>query len=182
MANIRNNGDACKDVQPLLSDYTDNSLSARHVWAVEKHLAGCSACASEARELRATVDLLRSIARLDTSTDFMAALHARLDTVEPSSLSAWQRLKSWLADSGGPVIGRRVPALGLSLAAAAAALTLVMHRPMEPAAVVASAVPQAADSVHISVASSASSPFSDPAADNLEFRSSARGAGQAGVL
>lgn len=172
----KSEGPPCKEVRAMLSEYTDNTVSARSAWIVEKHLAGCKACAEEARQMQAMVQLLQSAPRLDTSDNFMASLHARLDTVDPNSISdrsVWDRLRSWLMPAGVPILGARVPAIGLGLAAAACALVLALNRPESPA--VSPAPPAAvADSVHLSIASSANSPFSDPAADNLEFRSGAR--------
>src|SRR5207248_6230062 len=59
-------GSKCEEVGALLSEYTDNRLSTHKAWVVEKHLAGCASCAEEARQMRATVDLLRSAPRFDT--------------------------------------------------------------------------------------------------------------------
>lgn len=176
--NNRDNAD-CNAVRKLLSEYVDSTLSTSNAWEVEKHLAACGGCSDEVRQLQATVDLLRSAPRFDTSDSFMAALHARLDTVDPSmpvGLTPWQRLQGWFFGAGG-VLGRsRVPALSLGFAAVAVALVISVRRPIEtvsppPAPAVTS------DSVHVSIASAASSPFSDPAADNLEYRLGGRSSG-----
>src|SRR5215467_7538065 len=95
----QNNRD-CGKVQAFLSDYVDNALSAREVWEVEKHLAACPECAAQAREQQATVHLLHTMERHDTSTDFMARLHARLDGLEPPQVrvhSLRDTLQGWLA-------------------------------------------------------------------------------------
>ena len=167
-----NDNSLCRSVRALLSDYTDNTLQARQAWEVEKHLAGCHECAAEVRELQATVHLLRSAPRHDTADNFMAALHARLDTVDPDlapadSLSV--RVRGWFSTLGEQFYGTRMPVLGMSLAAAALTLLFAVNRTKPP--IVASAPPAvSSEGVHMSVEASASSPFSDPAADNLEFR------------
>ena len=179
--NNRRDGARCSDIRVVLSEYIDNTLSARNAWEVEKHLTDCSSCSGEVREMQATVQLLRTAPRFDTSDHFMAALHARLDTVDPSAATGgpmWRRVREWLANAGASVVANRVPALSLGFAAAAITLVLTVNRPVEPGNAAVSAV-AASDTVHISIASSASSPFSDPAADNLEFRSGARSAGSA---
>ena len=170
----------CTEVRALLSEYTDSSLSGRQAWEVEKHLAGCGACAAEAREMQATVQLLRAAPRFDTSDTFMASLHARLDTVDPrftSDRSTWGRIKGWLSGSDSALVRSRVPVLGLGLAATALALMMATNRPVENTPAIVPSVSSASDGVHVSVAASASSPFSDPAADNLEYRADARSSG-----
>jgi len=169
----------CSGIRILLSEYIDNTLSARQAWDVEKHLTNCGACSKEVREMKATVQLLRSAPRFDTSDGFMAALHARLDTVDPTlaaAVSPWRRLHLWFSNAGASLYGSRVPALSFGLAAVTIALVVTFNRPGQPVTV-APAPAIASDSVHISIASSANSPFSDPAADNLELRSGASSSG-----
>ena len=171
---VRQNGAGCADVRASLSEYTDNLLSAHSAWSVEKHLAGCTACAAEAREMQATVALLRSVPRLDTSDDFMALLHAKLDTMDPettSEQSPWTRMRAWLLASNSRPFANRVPAMSLGLAVVAVTLFVAANRPGNPGITAATMAP-GFESVHVSIALSANSPFSDPAADNLEFRSS----------
>ena len=178
--NNRDNS-SCGKVHAMLSEYIDNSLSARRALEVEKHLAGCAACSVEVREVQETVQFLRLAPRLDTSDSFMAALHVRLDTVDPSTMpspSLLQRIMGWLGLSGESAGDRRLPAIGLGFAAVALALIVTVHWPVETVAPAPAVLPTS-DSVHVSIASSASSPFSDPAADNLEFRSGARSSGAA---
>jgi anti-sigma factor RsiW len=177
MAPINKNSDSiCREVRALLSEYTDNSLSARQAWEVEKHLTGCGDCANEARELQATVQLVRSAPRYDTSDTFMASLHARLDTIDPSVASGpplWMIIRGWFSGTGDSSRRNRVPVLSLGLAAVAIALLFTVDRPQDTPITVTSSTPTS-DGVHVSVASSANSPFSDPAADNLEFRANGR--------
>ena len=169
----KQDGIGCADVRAALSEYTDNTLSAQRTWRVEKHLTGCAACALEARRIQATVQLLRDTPRLDTSDTFMASLHARLDTVDPTIVGerSWQhRLSAWFSGSNNSFEGNRAPLLSLGFAAGMLALLMVVNRPVEPV-IATSPTSATSDSVHVTLATSANSPFSDPAADNLEFRS-----------
>ena len=173
----------CQKTQNLLSDYMENTLSGREAWSVEKHLTLCQPCATSLRELQATVSLLQAAPRLDTSHDFMARLHAQLDNVEPEAQSPLARFAGWrdrMADFGVALRNPRVPAIGFSLSAVAliAALAVNQFAPgnspvnnapvsvQSPAAKAASA-----QTLNHNVALSASNPFDDPAAANLEAQS-----------
>lgn len=163
----------CADVQSLLSDYIDNSLSARQVWEVEKHLAGCPECAEAAHQMQATVQALHTAPRFDTGDNFMAALHARLDGLEPArSRSVLGAFRGWLAGTGESLQRHRLPVFGLGLATAALAVLFITNKPVETPPL-PTAPAMTSEVVHISVAASANNPFADPAADNLEFRSPA---------
>jgi anti-sigma factor RsiW len=167
----------CREMQPLLSEYVENTLSARDTWRVEKHLTECSACAAQTRELQATVALLRNSARFDTSADFMANLHARLDGLEPESArprALWATLRDWLAGATQTLRTARVPALSLGLATTALiAVLLVPHEPRDPvtppppASDSTGVAPIASQTLRRNVALAASNPFDDPVAANL---------------
>jgi hypothetical protein len=168
----------CLQAQSLLSDYVDNTLSARQVLDVEKHLTDCPDCAALAREMRTTVSLLRSSARFDTDNDFMAKLHARLDGLEPEAAHPRLTLataRDWFASVRGSLRARRVPALSLGVAATAIIAFIVLPHtpasntdltnPLRPGT--GSPSPIAADTLRRNVALAASNPFEDPAAANL---------------
>jgi anti-sigma factor RsiW len=181
----------CRDVQTLLSDYVDNTLSARQVWEVEKHLADCADCAETARQLQATVRLLRATERLDTADDFMAKLHARLDGLEPEPAPSRFGLGALFDGLRGlreAVQRHRVPAFGLGISAAALTAVLVFSRsgvtttdsgPVLPPTLprLAGQLPNAGDSLKRNVALVASNPFDDPVAANLEAHSELSDAG-----
>ena len=162
----------CGKVQALLSEYVDNALSAREVWEVEKHLAACPECAAQAREMQAAVHLLRSVERRDTSADFMARLHARLDSLGPQqtrSPSLRDTVQGWLAGLRDPLRLNRLPALGLSLAMAAAVLFFALNRPVTTVTPSGTPVqPISVEPLRRHVALSASNPFDDPVAATLE--------------
>ena len=169
----------CRSVQNSLSDYLENTLAARDAWSVEKHLASCLSCAKYLGEMQATVALLRSAPRFDTSDDFMAKLHAQLDSVGMKPAGPLSRLagfRDWLLASGSGLRSPRLPALGLSLSAIALLAVIATNQlapkpandlpPLPVAAPVVS--PTASQQLNHNVALSANSPFDDPAAANLE--------------
>lgn len=168
------NDAVCNALQPLLSDYVDGTLSARHTFEVERHMAACSSCARQVRQLEATVNLLHGSERHDTADDFMARLHARLDDVEPEPAhrASLQWLRSVLEGVRGALRTRSVPALGM--AAAGLIGVLLLTRPLQ-APTVAPLLPSraAAPSPHVrraldqQVAATAGDPLGDVAAENL---------------
>jgi anti-sigma factor RsiW len=181
----------CRDVRTLLSDYVDNTLSARQVWEVEKHLADCADCAETARQMQATVRLLRTAERLDTADDFMAKLHARLDGLEPEpapSRFGLGALRDGLRGLREAMQRYRVPAFGLGISAAALATVLVFSRSGVTTTDTAPSPPpvaprnagqalNAGDPLKRNVALVASNPFDDPVAANLEAHSELSDAG-----
>jgi hypothetical protein len=157
-----------------MTDYMDNRLSARQMWMVEKHLAQCAECARLTQEITATVQLMQSMERLDTGDAFMAKLHARLDAVEPERArrqSPLTSVRDWLEGAFETLRVRRAPALGLGVGMAALfALFLIPRTPINnpetpsnpPTAIVNT------EPLRRNVALSASNPFEDPAAANLQ--------------
>jgi hypothetical protein len=103
----------------------------------------------------------------------MASLHARLDTVDPKIAGngpVLERLREWFSAVKVSFAGNRAPMVSLGLGLCALALLLVVNRPVEQPVVAPPPPAAVSDSVHVSIAASAGSPFSDPAADNLELR------------
>ena len=170
----------CRETQTLLSEYIDNTLSARQAWEVEKHLAACTDCQEFSHSLQRTVSLLQSSERQDTGDDFMARLHARLDGLEPEAQRAapLTALRDWLAGVRDGLYVRRVPALSLGMASLAMALLLLVNHPTPPMvapgesvvsrANAAAAGSQDHDALSRHVAVTASNPFDDPVAAKLE--------------
>ena len=173
-------GAACRNTQARISDYIDSNLSAREVLDVEGHLTRCGECSALARQMQTTVDLLRSAPMRDTGNDFMANLHARLDVLKPEPAhgsGALQAMRDWLRGLREPILVRRLPALGLSLGVVAA--VIFFARPITPAPQVTQ-VPVSghfAAPLSYNVALTASNPFDDPAAANLEAASARRDSG-----
>lgn len=182
----------CRQIQSSLSEYVDNSLSAHQMWDIERHLTTCQECSATARQMQATVELLHTMDRLDTSDDFMAKLHARLDTVEPEPMRR-TTLHKWLKDLTEQIridlTARRMPVLNFGIAAAAMGLIVLVTLVGRPNGVSSTVVPSA-DPVEIShvvpesedlqrnLALTASDPLGDVAAENLRITdSSANGSG-----
>lgn len=164
----------CRAVQDLLPGYLDASLSARSVWDVEKHLATCAGCAAAVREMQSVIALLHDRDRLDTSDDFMAKLHARLDGVEPRPVRMGLRadvVRDLLAGAISAASGRWVPILSTAMAAAAVVLLFafgprLVDGPKTLRAPVTEQV--SAQALMQNVVAAASNPFDDPVAANLE--------------
>lgn len=174
ISNAENLERECQATRALLSEYIENALSARQVWDVEKHLATCRECSQYEETLKATVALIQSAPRFDTSDDFMARLHARMDTLEPQALRRPNFVES-LRDRWGEVWQslriHRVPAFGVSLVALVLVVGVAFRRPTAPV----TATPHHAETQALlteplrqSVALAANDPLEDPAAANLE--------------
>ena len=164
----------CRTVEPLLSEYIENGLSAREVWEVEKHLTACAACTQLSQQMQATVQVLRSADRYDTADDFMAKLHARLDDVEPEPARGWSLRnlsQNWLDSLQAGIRAWHVPALTAGFAAAA--LVLLVHSnvsvtPPKNTAPPASERAGTSEDFSRQVAFTASNPFDDPVAAKAE--------------
>ena len=186
-SNLNNELPECRDTRVLFSDYIENTLSARDTWSVEKHLAECGDCSGYLHQMQATVQLLHAAPRYDTADDFMARLHQRLDGVEPEAMrspSGLTAFREWLTGLGASLRNPRVPAFGLGLSAlvlvavvakqqftpqsAPTAPPTAITRPAETPPVTPTASTQ---QLHSNVAISASNPFEDAAAANLEAQS-----------
>ncbi|MCW3055065.1 MAG: putative zinc-finger [Chthonomonadales bacterium] len=162
----------CRSVEPMLSDYLENALSAREVWEVEKHLTSCAACTQVSQQMQATVQVLRTADRYDTADDFMAKLHARLDTVEPEParrLSLREMTQNWLGALQAGLRTWHVPALTVGFAAAA--LVLLVHSNLSvvpPKSMKPPVVERVGEDLSRQVAFVASNPFDDPVAAKAE--------------
>lgn len=114
----------CQTVQYMLSEYIDNTLSARDTWEVDRHLQACHACARTLNELRQTVRAISDMPRYEVSPDFMERLQARLASVEQKPARPW--LLAGFQEVFRP---RLLPAWGAALATIVIAVALLMPRP-----------------------------------------------------
>jgi len=168
----------CRAVEPLLSEYIDDRLSARQTLEVQRHLADCNGCARTYNELRRTVEFVSASPQLQVSDDFMSGLQSRLEGLEPKpSPSAWiENVRSLFRPRVLPVWGA---------AAAVAALAVVMLIPSAEVDQVRPAGPRLQEAAttrtasHQNVAISASDPFADIGAANLAAHASADSGGDA---
>lgn len=186
-----NENTACRSIEPLLAEYQENALSARQVWEVEKHLTVCAACTQLWQQMQATVQALQSAERYDTGDDFMARLHARLDTLEPEMVSGRSHKETAQADRNGTMPHRRslkeatqdwltglrlglrawqFPALTAGFAAATLVLMAYGNFSIAPAAHTTppAVAHTAAPVLSQQVAFVASNPFDDPVAAKAE--------------
>ena len=161
----------CRSTWSRLSDYADNSLSARERWEVEKHLAACADCAKLAHRTTQTIQILRSAETLDTSDNFMAQLHAKLDSLGPvpARRTAGTVVREWLDEVRARLNFRALPTLSVGMASfiLAALLFSPRHGAIPVVSTVATEmVSQEALDRHVAV--TASNPFDDPVAAKLE--------------
>jgi anti-sigma factor RsiW len=157
----------CQTIQPLLSEYIDNALSARDTWEVDKHLAECNACALALNEMRATVRLLGETPRFEVSDDFMEKLQARIAAVEPEPPRA-----HWLSNLRELFRQRALPVWGAAAGACAlAAIVFITQVPGDQGGIQPPVVPASSPIVQTarnqSVALAAANPLGDPAAAAL---------------
>jgi anti-sigma factor RsiW len=158
----------CRKIEPMLSEYLNNSLSARETLAVDRHLSECKACARFLNEMRQTVSLLAYAPRREVSEDFMANLQARLaQTPPPTPRRVWRdNLRAIFRP-------RTLPAWGMATAACALLVFMLIPRQVmtPPAAPTGTAVQTTDPLTQIAknqlVALTASNPLDDLAAANL---------------
>jgi hypothetical protein len=64
----------CQDIQRNLSAYMDGELDSASARRVDHHLGRCATCRGVAADFRNIDDLVRSLSKLDTSSDFEGQL------------------------------------------------------------------------------------------------------------
>jgi hypothetical protein len=69
----------CPRIRELLSEYIDNALDQETRVQVERHLDGCQVCARELAAMKAVVDDLGTLERVQAPLDFLDRLHERLE-------------------------------------------------------------------------------------------------------
>jgi anti-sigma factor RsiW len=165
--------DNCDMAEPLLPQFVAGDLSARQTWQLEKHLTSCSDCSLKVEQLRLTIGLLQNCTKLDTSDDFMAKLHARIDAVDASSqdFKASEQRTSFRDIFRRIASVRRVPGLPIGVALGVAAVLMISLIPgIRPSQSATSAYqPDAHIStvVEAQLAQTAADPLGDAAADQL---------------
>jgi anti-sigma factor RsiW len=155
----------------MLSEYIDNTLSARDTWEVDRHLQTCHACARTLNELRQTVRAIADAPRYEVSSDFMERLQMRLASVEQKP--ARPPFLAGLQDIFRP---RLLPAWGAALATIVIAAVLLI--PRSPIHNGSGIVPQSVPDNTLqmattqNVALTAVNPFEDLAVSNLTAHAS----------
>ena len=167
----------CRAVEPLLSEYIDDRLSARDTLEVRRHLAECNGCARTFNELRRTVELVSAAPQRELSGDFMSVLQSRLEGLEPAPAR-----QAWMENVRSLFRPRILPVWGAAAAVAGLAILLLLpggDGKIEPPAglgVRESSTAQLAS--HQNVAISASDPFADIGTANLAAHASADSGGE----
>lgn len=68
----------CTEIQPLFTDFADNTLSREDLHALTDHLLGCQACAGEWREFQQTLGLVHGLEPQAPPADLLPGIHAKL--------------------------------------------------------------------------------------------------------
>jgi len=68
----------CTEIQPLFTDFADNTLAREELHALTDHLLGCPACAREWREFQQTLNLVHSLEPQSPPADLLPGIHAKL--------------------------------------------------------------------------------------------------------
>jgi hypothetical protein len=93
----------CSELDILLCDYLDGTLSAADARSVETHLASCPACAEVAKDARLAMSFMERAADVEPPPQLMTRIlhetasgrHGRLG--RPSGIRAWfERSLSWI--------------------------------------------------------------------------------------
>ncbi len=105
----------CADLEILLCDYVDGTLHGEPKSAVERHLAGCAACAEMARDSAAAVAFMERAAVVEPPAELVTRILFELPAARRAehsvSPSAWRRFRAnWLE----PVLQPRF-AMGMAM-------------------------------------------------------------------
>lgn len=68
----------CTEVNPLFTDFADNTLSREALHALTDHLLGCQACALEWREFQQTLSLVHSLEMQAAPVDLLPGIQSKL--------------------------------------------------------------------------------------------------------
>lgn len=164
----------CKQVELLLSDFTDETLEVSTAWQVQMHLAACTACTKVSRDLLSIRQALQALPNLQPSNEFDAKLAQRLALTRrpPLVVTRQGRLAGIFRTIALPPLGRRlrpVLALGFALTAIVAAVWVPQYHapPPDSSAVRLTDKAFVADCVAQHRRAAAAEPLADLAAQNL---------------
>ena len=91
----------CEKIQDLLFDYLSHELGEKQSWIVREHLRTCPACAREAAQLAATVEMLKGGATPDVPARLPETVRRRLARALLHPVLDWmydhRRLTAWTA-------------------------------------------------------------------------------------
>ena len=69
----------CSEIQPLFTDFADNTLGREELHALTDHLLGCPACALEWREFQQTLSLVHSLETQAPPADLLPGILLKLE-------------------------------------------------------------------------------------------------------
>lgn len=69
----------CTEIQPLFTDFADNTLGREELHALTDHLLGCPDCAQEWREFQQTLSLVHSLEAQTPPADLLPGIHRKLE-------------------------------------------------------------------------------------------------------
>jgi hypothetical protein len=103
---------SCADVETLICDYLDGTLTAERKSAVERHLAGCPACAEMARDSAAALAFMERAADVEPPPELIT----RILFDAPWSKDSVKRTgaRSWMTAILGPILQPRF-AMGMAM-------------------------------------------------------------------
>jgi hypothetical protein len=103
---------SCADVEILICDYLDGTLTAERRSAVEHHLAQCPACAELARDSAAAVEFMERAADIEPPPELITRILFdapwNKERIKPTGA------RSWMAAILGPILQPRF-AMGMAM-------------------------------------------------------------------
>ena len=82
----------CLKAEEQFSAYLEDELDYQAIRAFEAHLSTCESCRREFTLFRESLDLLHQLPKIEPSSEFDAALQARLADIQVESIPFWQRV------------------------------------------------------------------------------------------
>jgi Putative zinc-finger len=109
----------CADVEILICDYLDGTLSAERKSAVEGHLAQCPACAELARDSAAAVEFMERAADVEPPPELITRI--LFDAPWSKDRTRPKGARSWMSGILGPILQPRF-AMGMAMTVLSLAL------------------------------------------------------------
>jgi Putative zinc-finger len=109
----------CADVETLICDYQDGTLTAERKSAVERHLAQCPACAELARDSAAAVEFMERAADVEPPPELITRILFEAPWSKDKRKPKGAR--SWMAGILGPILQPRF-AMGMAMTVLSLAL------------------------------------------------------------
>lgn len=105
----------CAELEILLCDYAEGSLRSEQKFAVEEHLAGCSACALMVQDARDALSLIERAAVIDAPPELMTRIvHNLAADRDLARRMAPSAIRRWWARLIEPVLQPRV-SMGMAM-------------------------------------------------------------------